>query len=95
MADGNPEYVSVGDFVTVVKILSSQINALTVNVMALRAALMQAKELPVPPEELKRLNEFFREFEPIRAAREAVENLTANTSDEIIELLRKYEGPIQ
>jgi hypothetical protein len=99
MAHEETKYVPLADFITVVKILSSQINEFTSNIMALRAALMQSKGLPVPAEELKRLTEFFRDFEPIRASREAVENLVSSTNEdksaELIELLRKFEGTIQ
>jgi hypothetical protein len=87
--------VPLDAFLTVVKILYSQLNELTVGVMSLRAALMQAQSLPVPAEELKRLHDFFHEYEPIRKARERIESLTLDTNEELIEFLKNFEGPLQ
>lgn len=89
------KYVPAEHFVTSIKILCSQVIDLTANVMALRAALMQQASLPIPPEELKRLHEFFRNYEPIRKAREAVETAGTNTPEDMLEFLKRFEGPIQ
>jgi hypothetical protein len=93
MADQPP--VPFDTFVTIVKLLYSQINELWINTMVFRAALMQQKSLPVSSEELKRLHDFFHDYEPIRSSRETMEKLVANTSEDILEVLRNFEGPIQ
>lgn len=84
-------------YFTTVKILMLQIIDLNVNIMALRAALMQQSSLPVPAEELKRLTEFFHDYEPFRKNREAIESLGTdqNLNEQIEQLLKKFEGPIQ
>lgn len=90
------KHVPLDAFVAIVKMLYSHISDLTASVMTLRAALMQAKTLPIPPEELKRLHDYFsREYEPLRKAREAMENLAVNTSQDMLEFLKNFEGPIQ
>jgi hypothetical protein len=93
MAEQTP--VPLDAFVTVVKLLYSHINDLAISVMVLRAALMQQSSLPVSAEELKRLHDYFRDYEPIRRAREAMESLEVNTSEDILELLKNFQGPIQ
>jgi hypothetical protein len=90
------KYVPLDAFVATIKIQFSLINDLTVSVMTLRAALMQAKEVPVPAEELKRLHEFFQDYAPIREAREVIERLgSVSTSEALDQFLKDYKGPIQ
>jgi hypothetical protein len=87
-------YVPFEIFNTTVKMLISRILDLTVNVLALRAALMQAKQVPVSEEEMERLNELFHDHQPIREIREAL--LTEpNTQQELIQFLKDFEGTIQ
>jgi hypothetical protein len=94
MAD--EKHVPLDAFVAIVKMLYSQINDLTASIMTLRAALMQAKTLPIPPDELKRLHDYFsREYEPLRKARAAMENLETKTSYDMLEFLKNFEGPLQ
>jgi len=90
------KFVPVEIFITVLKVQFFLINDLTARVMALRAALMQADKVPVPPEELARLDAYFRELPDIRNAREKIENLDAvNTTEAIDQLLKNFQGPIQ
>jgi hypothetical protein len=87
--------VPLDNFLTVVKLLFGLINNLTVSVMTLRAALMQQHSLPISAEELQRLDAFFQDYEPIRQARETMEKLGASKSEDIVEFLKNYKGPIQ
>ena len=55
---------------------------------------MQQGSLPVPPEELQRLHNFFEnEYVPFQRAKHALDQ--AHTSIEIEELLRIYKLPNQ
>jgi hypothetical protein len=93
MAD---ETVKVKDFVPIVKILFSQIIDLTVSVLTLRAALMQAKDVPVPAEELKRLHDFFHnDYDPIQKVRTSIDRIAVSTPEDLEVLLRDFQGPIQ
>jgi hypothetical protein len=89
------KYVPLKAFAAALKGQFSLINELTVSIMTLRAALMQANKVPVSPEELKRLDAFFRELPQIRAAREALEKMDLSTTEAIDQLLRNFEGPVQ
>jgi hypothetical protein len=93
MAD---DAVQVKDLIAIVKILFSQVIDLTASVMTLRAALMQANNLPVPAEELTRLHKFFaEEYAPLQEVRKTIENIGVSTPAEIEKLLRDFQGPIQ
>jgi len=93
MAD---ETVQVKDLVAIVKILFSQIIDLHASVMTLRAALMQAKDVPVQAEELKRLHEFFlKDYAPIQEARGSINKIGLSTPEDVEQLLRNFRGPIQ
>jgi hypothetical protein len=94
MADS--PYVSNETFIAVIKAQFSLINSLTISVATLRAALMQAKALPVPADELERLHQFFYDEEEIQTARELIERLDSDhTSKAIEEFLKNFHGPIQ
>jgi hypothetical protein len=93
MAD--EKYVPLELFMTTVKVLCSQITDLTVSVLVLRAALMQSHRLPIPVEELMRLDALAGERPGIRSAREAIARLDVNTTEALSQLLKNFEGPIQ
>jgi hypothetical protein len=93
MAD---EIVKVEDFVPIVKILFSQIIDLHVGIFTLRAALMQQASLPVPSDELKRLHEFFaNDYAPIQKAKASIGSIGLSTPEDLEQLLRNFQGPIQ
>ena len=55
-----------------------------------------AKSLPLRADYLKGLDADIRKHPRIRASLETIANLgRSNTSEEIIELLRKFQGPVQ
>jgi hypothetical protein len=57
---------------------------------------MQAKDVPVSAEELKRLHEFFaNDYAPIKKARSSIDNIGASTRVDIEQLLRDFQGPLQ
>ena len=90
------QYVRVDALATVVKILLLRITDLTMSVMVLRAALMEASALPVSVSALQHLDSRLRAYEPLRRTREYAESLkVVDTNAELLEWLRKFEGPIQ
>jgi hypothetical protein len=91
MADD--KFVPLDAFLTTTKTLLTLIHELTVAMQVQRVALMQVQALPVQADYLKSLAVEIREIPHLRAAREAIASL--NTTEEISEVLRKFEGPLQ
>jgi hypothetical protein len=92
VSEDEKQFVPLVEFSAIVKTLFSEILDLSVQLMALRQAMMQQKSLPVQAEELQRLQNFFRDqYEPFQRAKHALDQ--AHTSIEIEELLRMYKLP--
>ncbi len=90
-----PKYATLETLITVVKVQTTQIIELTLNVLALRMVLTQARALPIPEGDLTTLEKSLRELPAVLALRQELENMAVDNSELLLQLLKNFQGPIQ